>query len=206
MDSQFETAPRFVGDGVEETPWMAQGCAVVTQDVWGTFAEITRRGYVFSAACASTALGAAFTTTPPMIVWNPPNSGRNLAFIRTSLAITVVQTTLNAIAYGLTPNQTGTPTGGTVLTPVSAFGAGASTGVGKAFGGSTLVAAPTLVAPAYILATAATTPMIAACSDRIDGLIMAPPGTAFAVQGIVAAGTGSGQIAVQWCEIPLTAT
>lgn len=204
MDSQFETAPRFVGDGVEETPWMAQGCAVVTQDVWGTFSEIVRRGYVFSAACASTALGAAFTTTPPLAIWNPPNSGRNLSFLRSSLIIITAQTTFNTVGYGITPNQASTPTGGTALTVVSAFGAGASTGVGKAFGGSTLVAAPTLISAAFTIGTTQAT--ISPNTDRVDGMIIAPPGTVVALQGVATLGTGSGQLTLQWAEIPLTAT
>lgn len=204
MDSQFETAPRFVGDGVEETPWMAQGCAVVTQDVWGTFSEVVRRGYVFSAACASTALGTALTTAPPLSIWNPPNSGRNLAFLRSGLIIVTAQTAFNTVAYGITPNQAAAPTGGTALTVVSGFGAGASTGVGKAFGGSTLVVAPTLVAPAFALAVSQAA--VGPVADRIDGLIIAPPGTVVAMQGVVAAGNGSGQLTLQWTEIPLTAT
>lgn len=206
MDVQFEMAPRFVGDGTEETPWMGPGCCQVAQDVFGTFAEITRRGYVFSASCASTALGAAFTTTPPLALWNPPNSGRNISILKSALAITVVQTTINAVAYGITPGQTAAPTGGTALTAISGFGGGSTTGVGRPFGGSTLAVAPTLFSSAYVLATAATTPMVGSCVDRVDGMIVIPPGTVCAMQGIVGSGTGSAILTLTWVEIPLTAT
>ena len=181
---------------------MGQGCCTVTHEVWGTFTESVRRGYFFSAACASTALGTAFTTAPPLAIWNPPNSQRNLMFIRSGLIIVTAQTTFNTLAYGITPNQATQPTGGTALTVVSAFGAGASTGVGKAFGASTLVAAPTLIAPAISIGTTQAT--LGAICDRIDGMISAPPGTVVAIQGVVAAGTGSGICTLQWVEVPLS--
>lgn len=202
-DIQMEYGPRFGLDTGEETPWMGAGGGVVSQDVWGKHFEIARRGYVFAASNAATAVGTAFTTTPPFILWNPPNSNKNVSILRVGLAITTIQTANNALAYGLTPGQQTQPTTGTTLTPVATNGSG-TVGSAKAFNASTLVAAPTLVMPSFALMFSTAANLNAALLvDDVNGFISISPGSAFAVQGIVAAGTGVGIISVAWAEVQI---
>ena len=156
------------------------------------YSETANRGKVFvaSTAVAGVAPGTALSTTPPMALLNPFNSGKDLLIIAT--AIGYVSGTLGAgtIVYGMVSPQATIPTGGTELTP-RCTRLGDVKGVGRAFQGSTLSATPSILEPVYVLgaflATTAYPPLLA--QDLVDGSYVVPPATCFTMQGVAAAGT-----------------
>lgn len=201
---EFEFGPRFSSDNTGEAPWLGMGASQVQQDVWGKYAEVVRRGYVYSASCAAVALGTAFTTTPPISLWNPPGSNKYCSILKAHLAVTTVQTTINAIAYGAVNAQATKPTTGAVAVPQNALIGSSTTGAVQAFSASTLTAAPTQIGTAFQLSSGGTasSALTTVVTDFVDGTIMLLPGSAFGMQGVTASGTGSGIITVYWAEIP----
>lgn len=139
---------------------------------------------------AGVAPGTALSTTPPLSLWNPPASGKNLSI--TKVSVGYVSGTLGAgnIAVGQVTAQVTVPTGGTEITPSCSL-IGFPRGVGRAFTGSTLASAPTIVRPVFNLGafTAATALAPQDCDVLIDGSIIVPPGAAICLQGIATAGT-----------------
>lgn len=203
---EMEYGPRFGADTGTEIPWMGAGGSVVGQDVWGKYFEAVRRGYVFAASCAATGWGGAFTTTPPLSLWNPPNSGRNLSILRCAIAPSTVQSTIDAIAYGFLSSVLTTPTGGTALTEAPTLIGSNGQPVGQAFGAGTLATAPTILCGAFVLTSATPTSGSAGAAltaDLIDGAIVVAPGGLLAVQGVTTGVTGTGIISLIWAEVPI---
>ena len=158
-----------------------------------------------SNAVAGVAPGTALSTTPPLAVWNPPNSGFNLVLMKT--AVGYVSGTLGAgtIAYAYVASQTTVPTTGTELVPVCTK-LGYPRGVGRAFTGSTLASTPAILRPGFsmgaFLATTAIQPF--QVQDMVEGCIIIPQGAVFVMQGIAAAGTTPLVIlSAEWEEIPV---
>lgn len=195
-------------DGTINTLRQERTGAVVVQFAHGSYAEAALRGSIMevSNAVAGVAHGTAFTTTPPLALWNPPSSGKNLALLKCSVGY--VSGTLGAgtIALGFVPAQVTVPTTGTELTPVCSM-VGMPRGVARAFTGSTFTAAPTLFRPVFaqgaFLATTATPTDWA--TAIIDGEVIVPPGSAIALQGNpCAAGTSPlVMFGMSWEEIPI---
>lgn len=158
---------------------------IVNQD-GGQFQEAAINGkiYIASGVVAGIAPGTVFSTTPPMALWNPPNSGILTVLLQVYLAY--VSGTLGAgfMAHGFTPGQNTIPTGGTELTTRAGL-LSDSRGETRAFAGSTLVAAPTIIRPSIsmgpALATTAAFPFIV--PDNVEGAIVIPPGAVWAYQG-----------------------
>ena len=156
------------------------------------YSEASLRGKMFiaSTAVAGVAPGTALSTTPPMALLNPLNSGVDLVVLKT--AVGYISGTLGAgnIVYAYFTPQATIPTGGAELTPVCTK-IGQIKGAGRAFQGSTLAGTPLLFRPAYNMGAAlATTALgIATCQDLVEGEIVIPPATAFVIQGVSAAGT-----------------
>lgn len=200
---EMEYGPRFGADTGTEIPWMGAGATMVGQDVWGKYFEAVRRGYVFFVSCAATALGTAFSTAPPLILWNPPNSGRNLSILRSAVAVTTAQTTINAIAYGFLTSQATQPATGALVEVPALLGSNGQP-VGQAFGGATIVA-PTMLCGAFQLSSGGTasSALTTQVWDTIDGAIVVGPGALLAMQGITAAGNGSGILTLCWAEVPI---
>ena len=204
LNVEFVFGPRFSSDNTPESPWLGMGASQVAHDVWGRYAEIARRGLVFSASCAAVALGTAFTTTPPISVWNPSGSNKYISILKSHLNVTTVQTTVNTVAYGAVNAQATKPTGGAAAVPQSALIGSTITGIGQAFSASTLTAAPTLVGSAFQLSSGGTasSALTTCVTDWVEGSMLLLPGSAMGMQGVTAAGTGSGIITVYWAEIP----
>jgi hypothetical protein len=166
---------------------------VVSGDAHGRYHEAAVNGALFwaSTGVAGVAPGTAFSATPPMALWNPPSSGRVLSIVQ--LVLAYVSGTLGAgfMAHGRTLGQTTVPTGGTEITPEAAALSGLRSKA-RAFQGSTLVAAPTIVRPAFsmgpALATTAAFPFLG--FDDVNGAILVPHGVAWAFQG-AALGAGT---------------
>jgi hypothetical protein len=167
------------------------GCMVSTQG-HGGFTEPGVRGTVMEVCTgvAGVAPGTALSTTPPMALWNPPASGKNLAILKSYMGY--VSGTLGAgtVVYAVVSAQTTVPTTGTELVPQCSL-IGAPRGVGRVFQGSTLAATPAILRPAFILGAFANTTASPPdpALDLVDGAIVVPPGAVLCLQGIAAAGT-----------------
>jgi hypothetical protein len=181
---------------------------VITADFHGRKYTAVYNGsvYIASTAVAGVAPGTAFSTTPPMVVWNPANSGVNLEILKFVLGYISGTLGGGVIAYGQGPQAT-KPTTGTVLTPVNGILGNSKTGVGQAFQGSTVLQAPTLVRSSSLwldafvgTITGPTCPMM----EDIDGEFIVAPGNFFAVQGVAAGGTTPlVTLGVTWNEAPI---
>lgn len=184
--------------------------ACMTSNMLGFYAEAAARGLknFVSNAVAGVDHGASLTTTPPIILWNPLNSGKLLSIIRVGLGY--VSGTLGAgfIAAAMNYAQPNAPTTGTELTPVNANGMFTRNPLVRAFTGSTLTAAPTLIRPLFniapVLATSAVQ-MPGEVDAMIDGSIVVPPGCAFAMQGVCGAAGTTPKVAffIEWDEVSL---
>lgn len=167
------------------------GCLVTAQG-HGAFTESATRGVIMEAcnAVAGVAPGTALSTTPPLALWNPPSSGKNLAILKSYMGYISGTLGGGSIVYGIVPSQVTVPSTGTELTPQCSL-IGAPRGVGRAFSGSTLSAVPTILRPAFVLGalTAATAVAPDPALDLVDGAIVLPPGAVLCMQGIAAAGT-----------------
>jgi hypothetical protein len=149
--------------------------------------------------------GTALTTTPPICLWNPPSSGKNLAVFK--LACHYVSGTLGSgiIYHGFVAAQTTVPSTGTEIVPVCTL-IGAPRGVGRMFTGSTLVSAMTpfrgLMTMSPMLATTVFPTTL--CEAFMDDAIVVPPGGVYAIQMIGGAGTSplvTFSIAYEECDL-----
>lgn len=185
-----ETGPRIAADGAMQEVRLGRTGELVTTDAHGRVHEAAVRGAVFAAttAVAGVAPGTALSTTPPMALWNPPNSGVVLSVLRTRLGF--VSGTLGAgtVVYAAVSSQQTVPATGTELVP-SPTNLSAKKASGRAFQGSTVASTPTILLPAFVLGTTPTTPAAAATVDDVAGEIVVSPGTCLVMQGVAAAGT-----------------
>ena len=205
MLAEGRTGPVVTQDGGVNPLRIDKTGALVVTGGHPQYGEAVLRGgvMVVSTAVAGVAPGTAFSTTPPMSIWNPPSSGKNLIILKTTLAY--VSGTLGAgfLAYGQIDSQVTVPTGGTELVPNNCL-LGSPRGVGRAFQGSTWVAAPTILKAPYsmgpALATTAVFPFLVA--DLLDGELVVSPGTGFAMQMTGGAGTSPLLVfSVVWEEV-----
>lgn len=208
MKVEGQVGPRTVADGANTELRQGRTGALVVSDGHGRYREPTSRGLVFiaSTAVAGVAPGTTLSTAPPMALWNPPGSGVNLSVARTSLGF--VSGTLGAgtIAYAVVSAQTTVPTGGTELTPAST-NLSSIRSRGRAFQGSTFASSPTILAPAFVIGTTPTTPVLAPATDDLGGLFEVTPGTALVLQGVAAAGTTPLVLfGIVWEEIQIPAS
>lgn len=205
MLSEAKVGPQLGSDGSILTIRADKTGAPVFAQAHGAYAEPAYRGAIMDAcnSVAGIAHGTALSTTPPICLWNPPSSGKNLSILKVSLGYVSGTLGAGSIVYGVVPSQVTVPSGGTELTPQCAL-LGAPRGVGRAFAGSTLAATPTILRPAFTIgafAGGANTPIDTI--DIVDGSIIVALGTVFVVQGIATAGTSPLVIfAITYEEIP----
>lgn len=210
MLAEGKVGANLLGEGSSTSLSFGRVGGLRVQFAHSGIADSVMRNRVFhqSTSASGVAPGTAASTTPPSILWNPPNSGVVAAIKRVSLGY--VSGTLGAGCAGafFTPNQTSTPTTGTVLTAQNGFLGNAKPQC-TSYQGSTLVATPTLLRPIWFmgpaLATTAAFPMNV--NENLDGEVVVPPGVAFSLQGI-ALGAGTSPLVVfgiTWEEIPIIA-
>lgn len=192
MEVQGKVGPIFGQDGTTQDPRLTKQAALVIGDAHGHFYEATYRGLLFTAciAAAGVAPGTALGTAPPLTLWNPPNSGKNLVVTKATAGY--ISGTLGAgtIVYAQCPQLT-KPSSGTAIVPVSNLIGSLVTAAGQAFTGSTVQATQTIVRPAFILgafAGGAGEPA-PGLVDLPDGELIVLPGNALSLQGIAGAGT-----------------
>ena len=145
----------------------------------------------------------ALSTTPPLALWNPPSSGKNLVIMKATMGYVSGTLGGGSVLFAVVPSQTTVPTTGTELVPLNAM-LGFPRGVGRAFQGSTLVAAPSILRPSFVMGawvgTTATPP--ANELDIVDGGIVVPQGAVLCMQGLAGAGTSPLVLfAMTWEEV-----
>ena len=204
-----KVGPGYAGDGSLVDPRQTRDLAIVCQDLHGRFYETTYRGncFIASTGVAGVAQGTALSTTPPFILYNPLNSGVNLAIISASLGF--ISGTLGAgtIVYAVNNNTAqAAPTGGTSLTPINTLVGNNTLPRGKAFQAATLAATPTILRDFAVIGafTTSTANMYVPIRDIVDGSILVAPGAAVSLQGVAGAGTTPlVTLAMTWEEIPV---
>lgn len=206
--SQGTVGPVIVSDGAQSDLRLSRLGAVTISDAHGIRREATSRGRIFvaSTGTAGVAPGTALSTTPPFSLYCPAAATVKLSILEARVAYVSGTIGTGDLVYGQVQGQTTTPSGGTVLTPVPT-NLSAVAGQGLARQGSTHIGSPTLIeamgtlTPA--LATTVLNPLVI-IQDMLNGKYEVPPGVAFAIQGVAAAGsTPLVMISVTWEEIPV---
>lgn len=192
MITEIKAGLNTMADGAVSTARASRtGCQVITNG-HGSFTEAASRGMIMEAcnAVAGVAPGTALSTTPPLTLWNPPSSGKNLAILKSYMGFISGTLGAGSLVYAVVPSQVTVPSGGAELTP-QCSNIGFPRGVGRVFSGSTLSAVPTIMRPAFILGAFVNTTAVPPdpALDLVDGAIVIPPGAALCLQGIAAAGT-----------------
>uniref|UniRef100_A0A6M3IRL5 Uncharacterized protein n=1 Tax=viral metagenome TaxID=1070528 RepID=A0A6M3IRL5_9ZZZZ len=207
MDAETRAGAQSRADG---TPGITRadrtGATVITQ-AHARHSEAAMRKHIFtvSNAVAGVAPGTALSTTPPMALLNPLNSGKELIIISTSLGYVSGTLGAGSIVYAYVSPQTTIPTGGTELTPVCSR-LSTVRGTGRGFTGSTLSATPLILEPVYTLgAFLATTALVPGqIQDPVEGVYVVPPAACFVMQGVAAAGdTPLVIMSIIWEEIDI---
>jgi len=207
VDLLGKTGPSMNSDGSKPMLRIGKtGEMIVGEAGLGKYFESMSRKRSFSANLANggVAPGEAFTTAPPLIVYNPANSGVVLSCLNVGAGYRSGTYGAGTLAIGF--GATAVPSGGTALT-VRATDGGGQTGSAKAYTGSTITA----MTGAYMLgsfnavlaSTATVAPM--SCNFDVAGAVGAVPGSAYTVEGYYAT-AGTSPLAVMssiWSEIPI---
>lgn len=192
MQAELITGLSNKADGVQAVLRGSRTGALVNTQGHGAYTEPATRGAIMGVTTpvAGVAPGTALSTTPPLALWNPPSSGKNLAILKSCLGYISGTLGGGSVVYAVVPAQLTVPSGGTELTP-QCSAIGLPRGVGRAFQGSTLSATPTILRPAFVLGafTAATATAPDPALDLVDGAIIVTPGSVLVLQAIAAAGT-----------------
>lgn len=185
---------------------------LITDGLHGNQFEAVSRNAMFSAtqATAGVAPGTAFSTTPPLQVWNPPNSGVNVIIREVGVAFRSGTLGQGVIGYGINASQATAPTTGTALTSRQLNGSAGTNSIAQANTGSTISAAANCVKLGFSTnANIVTAPAAAIgvstnpTKDVIEGGIMVPPGAVFTVESYLAA-AGSSPLTIMsvcWEEV-----
>ena len=193
-------------DGLLAPARMGDAYGLATMDAHGRYYDAVRRGRVFFVTnSAAQALSTNSTTATGIIIFNPAQSGVNLAILEVMIAPTTVPAA----------NSVAVLTGGVQATSVTQTTTNVANGVTNALitGGQTsktTVGSSATIATAVIqrilpLSTAASTsggtswPPFA--KDETAGALVLPPGSVTSLQAVTTAITVWGQIT--WEEIPI---
>ncbi len=205
MQAEGRTGLISASDGSLNPIRLDKTGAIVIVSGHPLYSEACLRGNMFtvSTAVAGVTPGTALSTTPPLALLNPMNSGVDLAVLKTSLGYISGTLGAGSIVYAYYTPQATIPSGGSELTPVCTK-IGQIKGSGRAFQGSTIAGTPLIFRPAFNMgAFLATTAWSAeTCVDLVEGEIIIPPATIFVMQGVAAAGsTPLVLMSITWEEI-----
>lgn len=190
--SMGRIGPITTGDGPYSAHRLDKTGALVNANAHGWWHESTSRGKVFVASigAAGVAPGTALSTSPALILWNPPASGIHVSILQ--VFVGYISGTLGAgsLVHSFNASQATAPSGGTALTPQCAL-INTTSGVAKAYTGSTISATSVLLRPSMSMgaALASSVAFPAIAFDEVGGGIVIPAGAAWCYQGIAAAGT-----------------
>lgn len=175
-------------------------------DYWENL--IRGNSFMASTGTGGVAPGTALSTTPPFVLYNPPNSGVIAAVLDTEVAF--VSGTLgagNVVLAQISGQNIAAGSLGTVLTPTGPNLVGASpTPSCKALQAPTLSAAPTLMRNLWYTGAFVTnaTQYMGEAKKDLRGLVGVMPGGAICIQEVGAAGTTPlVMMSMSWVELPL---
>jgi hypothetical protein len=192
-------------DGAGEAFRQARLSEQVVMDGGAHFQEAAIRQQLFTAALVAAGLapGTTLGTTAPLALFNPPNSGKVLSIIRYTFAWASGTLGAGKLWHVIHDPVTATP-GGTAVTPRCHNGASVA-GAGKAFSSATgLGAANAMEIAATVTALTADTGTGLPVSGNVDGLYVIPPGGAYSLQEVGAAGTSPLVFeSITWAEYPI---
>jgi hypothetical protein len=178
---------------------------LVTSELHGRYYEQAVRKNVFFSLSLVRATSLISTSAIGNIVWNPPDSGVNLALQKWTSIISVTSATCTGIALAV-GYQTTTPTG---LTAIDATGATYLqqptflTGRAKAYAIATMLIAPVLVTLLHHNTAAINTVGGDQFSGDLEGSIIVPPGHYICMAALGAAAAASGHSSyLSWEEVP----
>lgn len=204
--------PTHVSDASNPDFRLGKDRQLIVDGLHGSQYESASRGNMFSAtqATAGVAPGTAFSTTPPLQVWNPPNSGVNLIIREVGVAFRSGTLGQGVIGYGINASQATAPSTGTALVSRQLNGSAGTNSLGQANTGSTISAAANIVKLGFSTnANIVTAPAAAIgvstnpTKDMIEGGIMVPQGAVFTVESYLAA-AGSSPLTIMsvcWEEV-----
>ena len=184
--------PRYTTTGSTQEARITTDASLVVAHGRGRYAEMSERGQIFVACNAATGVapGTALSAAPPISLWNPPTSTKNLFVLKTQIAYLSGTLGIGLIDYVKGSQGVAAPTTGTELT-VQNTKINVGGNIGRAFTGSTYTATGVVMASPYsvgpVLATTVTMPN--KIEDVVDGMICIPPGYWFALEEIGGAGT-----------------
>jgi hypothetical protein len=202
MQLETKVGPIQVADGTFNFARSGRTGETIVGDLHSRFYEQAIRGNLFSAGMTLTSIAnVTFTTatlgatgTPIVGVWNPPNSGKNVAILQVRLQI--ITTTLGArtgpggFVWATGVNQSGISTG---ITPLNRLSLANSGSVAKGFANTALTGlsanltvqeaagvggGPMPVSGTDVLGVV---PYNAPYVDNIDGAIIVAPGSVLAL-------------------------
>lgn len=213
---EMEFGPRFGPDTGIEIPWMGKGGSQVCQDVWGKYAEIARRGYIYSASTALTGITVAAANVSPL----PANTGQPVVGLYVPINSVFDVSIISARVWSIS----GTPGAGTFawnLIPNSFITATGTRGVSHSTGAAesaatvfnnaatTGSAAGVLlrgIGPSNFAAALAASAGPLFADELTDGAIYLTPGMAAGIAAPAAGTTWVVGASLTWAEIPRAST
>jgi hypothetical protein len=199
-----------VGDSAFQKPRAGKTGELMVARSLGSYAEAVMRGNVFAVqvGVAGVAPGTAISTTPPLTLWNPPNSGVLVVVYRHVFAYISGTIGAGEMIY-LQNAQTAAPTTGTEKVPVNCLLGNGTRSKARAFSGSTVAATPTIIASTGIILGAflgGAGNILPPIDDAVDGALILYPGNCLSSQDHVnnAGSTPLVDLGFIWEEAPLT--
>jgi len=207
MIAEIRSGLQGIADGVLTTFRADKTGAGVVTMAHGGYTEAAVRGTIMEVAnaVAGIAPGTVLAVAPPIALWNPPSSGKNLSILKASMGYVSGTLGGGSVLLAAVLSQTTVPTTGTELVPLCSM-LGMPRGVGRAFAGSTFVSVPQIIRPIFTMGAFLLTTPVQPCDtvDVLDGSIVVPPGVAICMQAIAAAGTSPLVcFGFTWEEIPV---
>lgn len=198
-----------VTDGTDQTLRGGRTGELVVGQAHDDLNEAMIRGNMFtgSTGVAGVAPGTALSTTPPLVLYNPPSSG--YIAILSEAEIAFLSGTLgagNVVLAGIGGQNISTANLGTNLNPTTTLIGGGTSPQCKLLQAPTLSAAPTLIRNLWYtgaFVTNATAYMVDA-RKILRGTIGVAPGGALCIQEVGGAGsTPLVLLSMTWEEVPL---
>lgn len=170
----------------------------------GKYYEAALRGRLHYSYCAAIAMSASATSALGNILWNPPNSGVNLALGKWDLANVVTDN--NALEFllgysvqaAVPGSVTAAVTGPALLGPV-----GTPTSLAKAYSVATITTAATAICSLGYIYAAIDTVGQGQIQGDFDGSIIVPPGYLVHIMCAAAAGASGTYSTLFWEEVPI---
>jgi hypothetical protein len=202
-----QTGP--VATGAPNTPIRQSNYGdVVMSELNGRYYEHCVRGNVFSVCnSAAQALSLTGTTTyTGLVLYNQPNSGKNLVILEAEFIPTTAETGVGAVILFDNPIAATVPSLTTTNVATGAIQnnlSGAVSSVAKPASACTLAANPVFLKPLFSMqfGTAVGLNMFAK-KDEIAGSIIIPPGACIGIVAVTTAITGIGYLS--WAELSST--